>query len=206
MVVIQTASEYTHSNLDPTVPAHEQQQDVSQSGTDAAAVHDNSHAHAMEAVMQLAQAASQQQYDHQSAAEHHDEQQHEQHGHIENPEVHHDSLPSTMRKMPPRKRGVRSDDRPMARVLLQAEGGAKQQGNPNRMWLQPPPLLPPPQLLPTETSTISLFPNLGPKQHSSRNSESVSAASCVYRCLFRFHPEHFFHFCRGTYRCFCIRL
>lgn len=88
----ETASEYTHSNLDPTIESNDQPstsstaQQQQQSGQDAAQSEPSAvdHSHAMEAVMQLAQAASQQQYD---------SEQHSQHGHLENPEVHHESLP-----------------------------------------------------------------------------------------------------------------
>ncbi|KAJ1020929.1 hypothetical protein NDA18_005776 [Ustilago nuda] len=86
------SSEYTHSNLDPTIETNDQPstsstaQQQQQSGQDAAQSEPSAvdHSHAMEAVMQLAQAASQQQYD---------SEQHSQHGHLENPEVHHESLP-----------------------------------------------------------------------------------------------------------------
>ena len=44
--------------------------------------------------MQLAQAASQQQYD-QQQQQHSEHEQHEQHAHVENPDVHHGSLPVT---------------------------------------------------------------------------------------------------------------
>lgn len=88
----ETASEYTHSNLDPTIESNDQPstsstaQQQQQSGQDAAQSEPSAvdHSDAMEAVMQLAQAASQQQYD---------SEQHSQHGHLENPEVHHESLP-----------------------------------------------------------------------------------------------------------------
>ncbi|KAJ1019240.1 hypothetical protein NDA13_006160 [Ustilago tritici] len=86
------SSEYTHSNLDPTIESNDQPstsstaQQQQQSGQDAAQSEPSAvdHSHAMEAVMQLAQAASQQQYD---------SEQHSRHGHLENPEVHHESLP-----------------------------------------------------------------------------------------------------------------
>lgn len=103
------SSEYTHSNLDPAVNANEQQpseasastaqHDVAQSGaqdaaaSDAAAVHNTSHTQAMEAVMQLAQAASQQQYDQQHSTSTTEELEHQHYGHVENPDVHHDALP-----------------------------------------------------------------------------------------------------------------
>ncbi|GAC95347.1 hypothetical protein PHSY_002922 [Pseudozyma hubeiensis SY62] len=93
--ILQTASEYTHSNLDPHISnASESAPPAAEAAPAEAAVQDADHAHAMEAVMQLAQAASQQQYDQQHSADSDAmEQEHQQHGHVENPHVHHDSLP-----------------------------------------------------------------------------------------------------------------
>lgn len=74
-----TASDYTH-NIDPSIgSAHPAEHEGGGSGDSAIGAEPDSRA--MEAVYQLAQAASQQ-------------SQHQQHGHTENPPVHQASLPS----------------------------------------------------------------------------------------------------------------
>ncbi|PWY99385.1 hypothetical protein BCV70DRAFT_200957 [Testicularia cyperi] len=92
------SSEYTHNDIDPSIGAHgtEEQHRVERGEPDVGVNVEGENAGgdpesvAMEAVMQLAQAASQQ---HHYEEEHADETQQQQHGHVENSEVHHEHLP-----------------------------------------------------------------------------------------------------------------
>ncbi|SNX86597.1 uncharacterized protein MEPE_05306 [Melanopsichium pennsylvanicum] len=100
------SSEYTHSNFDSAIGDSSDQPTSNTEATSADAVHDaqQTHTHAMEAVMQLAQAASQQQYDQQQQQPSTPEE-HQNHGHVKNPQVHHDALPVATEENVGDKRG-----------------------------------------------------------------------------------------------------